>query len=342
MGASQREIWIDVARGLGIIAVVVAHVLVDTNPGNSITWFLFLFHMPLFFILAGMNQKPVAFGPFLKRRGLQLLVPYVFYIALFTAPSVARWMIELLRGHVEHPVNWASVIWGGDQLGGATGVLWFLTCLFFAQAIYTLLLNRFGSAANARLIAIVVAAVVIAYLLSFFSISLPLALNIVPAALLFIWIGNMVGRQKVGHVVAGASVVLSLTLLFGCVALGYSTSFDMKGMSYGVIGAGFAIAALLSFATFYLSQSLGASPIAQGLAYLGKASLVIMALHQGIRFAAQSVIGAEPISLILIAVAASLVVYEIARRTPVLSELMIGAPRSSSWLIKRPAEPRLG
>jgi polysaccharide biosynthesis protein PslL len=44
----QREIWIDVAKGLGIITVVIGHSEIPFAKH-----YFYWFHMPLFFILSG-------------------------------------------------------------------------------------------------------------------------------------------------------------------------------------------------------------------------------------------------------------------------------------------------
>lgn len=48
----MREIKYDIAKGLGIILMVAAHANI---PAKS---FIYLFHMPLFFIISGYFFKP--------------------------------------------------------------------------------------------------------------------------------------------------------------------------------------------------------------------------------------------------------------------------------------------
>lgn len=45
----QRETWIDVLKGIGIILVVIGHV----SLGNTLNSWIYTFHMPLFFSVSG-------------------------------------------------------------------------------------------------------------------------------------------------------------------------------------------------------------------------------------------------------------------------------------------------
>ena len=68
----NRIDWIDMAKGYGILGVVIGHI---TTPG--ITVWLYTFHIPLFFFLSGyLFNANYSFDTFLKRRVKSLLIPY--------------------------------------------------------------------------------------------------------------------------------------------------------------------------------------------------------------------------------------------------------------------------
>ena len=69
---SKRLPWIDVLKGIGIILVVIGHVY----SGTTIYNWLYSFHMPLFFLAAGLvyKEKPILID--LKRRIQTVVVPY--------------------------------------------------------------------------------------------------------------------------------------------------------------------------------------------------------------------------------------------------------------------------
>ena len=74
MQNKNRIEWIDVAKGYGIIGVIIGHI---TTP--YITVWIYTFHIPLFFFLSGYLFRPkCGFVEFCKRKLKTLLVPYLF------------------------------------------------------------------------------------------------------------------------------------------------------------------------------------------------------------------------------------------------------------------------
>lgn len=78
---NQRIGYIDIAKGLGILVIVLAHNdLSGYHP--TLHKFIYAFHIPLFFFLSGMFFRPErAFGETVHRRFNTLMKPYFF--ALF-------------------------------------------------------------------------------------------------------------------------------------------------------------------------------------------------------------------------------------------------------------------
>ena len=72
----QRIDWIDTAKGLCMILVIVGHTL---PYGNLMRNFIFSFHMPAFFFLSGMTFRPEKYKTcldYIKKRGRTLILPY--------------------------------------------------------------------------------------------------------------------------------------------------------------------------------------------------------------------------------------------------------------------------
>ena len=70
---NNRIKWIDTAKGLGLLCVILGHLGV---PYLS-TW-IYTFHMPLFFFLSGIvfSGRKYRFGEYLKRKMKSLVLPY--------------------------------------------------------------------------------------------------------------------------------------------------------------------------------------------------------------------------------------------------------------------------
>ena len=78
----KRIGWVDAAKGIGILLVVLGHNQINSiAPGLHDT--IYSFHMPLFFILAGMFLKPEqSFLTLLKRRFFSTLRPYLLVLGI--------------------------------------------------------------------------------------------------------------------------------------------------------------------------------------------------------------------------------------------------------------------
>jgi fucose 4-O-acetylase-like acetyltransferase len=90
-GHAPRQVWIDFARGIGVVLVVFGHVLgglippglfPDAGLAGWMSYTLYTFHMPLFFFLAGLNvQHSLRRGrrPFLASKAWTIAYPYVLW-----------------------------------------------------------------------------------------------------------------------------------------------------------------------------------------------------------------------------------------------------------------------
>lgn len=84
----NRQKWIDVVKGIGIILVVIGH----CDRPDVILKYIQSFHMPLFFITAGyVFSAKREFKDFAYRKASGLIKPYAFYGAL----NYIVWMIYL-------------------------------------------------------------------------------------------------------------------------------------------------------------------------------------------------------------------------------------------------------
>jgi hypothetical protein len=127
----ERIPWIDIAKGIGIVFVVIGHNLTHYRI-YDINKYIYWFHMPLFFIISGLLHKQDAGQrAFIKSRFMHLMIPYGAFLCLF-----------LLAGAKDYNSRQTINLF----LGGAydVGIWWFVTCLFFTQitAYYILKINK--------------------------------------------------------------------------------------------------------------------------------------------------------------------------------------------------------
>lgn len=183
--------FIDAAKGIGILLVVLGH-----SPGLPLfgVVLIYSFHMPLFFFISGFVQTATrsATPPVevVRRNVRSLLVPYLFFFAV----SLTYWMATRRMGARASKFVGIGVV---DALRGlVTGLssdlfvnpaLWFLPCLFACASVNVLLRQRVGALA---VMAGAVAIVAIWTLAGGWQTRLPWSLDIAWMALIFYSAGD--------------------------------------------------------------------------------------------------------------------------------------------------------
>lgn len=124
---TNRILWIDTAKGLGILLVIIGHL----KTPYLASW-IYTFHMPLFFILSGyvFPAGKYTFSDFLVKRLKSLVIPYfclgavifIWFAGVYffqDRPLIDYWI--MLKNFIIQKHYWT---------------IWFLAALFLAQLIY--------------------------------------------------------------------------------------------------------------------------------------------------------------------------------------------------------------
>ena len=175
----NRLAWIDIAKGVGILLVVIGHCIPDAASPSGISvpvykimhQVIYSFHMPLFFFLAGyLTYKETydwrGIGTFIKKRFNRLLVPY-FIVGIIYLPF--KLVLSKFANTPYDMTNLWKIIIGINP----DGELWFLYSLFFISIIAVVLRFKTNS----------VVLLIFALILSFS------AWPIINDFLLFFWLG---------------------------------------------------------------------------------------------------------------------------------------------------------
>lgn len=138
MHKKERLNTLDIAKGIGIIFVVFAHV----NYTPELLTPIYSFHMPLFFILAGVvfnKEKFHSFATFLTRRWKTMIQPYLFFSVL----SIVYVFISERLFDVAKDLSREEYIEAFVQIFLAQGSapvldtpLWFVPCLLAVEIMY--------------------------------------------------------------------------------------------------------------------------------------------------------------------------------------------------------------
>lgn len=176
--------WIDNLKAIGILAVILGHI---ASPFSS---FIYSWHMPLFFILAGffINYK-LSTKEFIKKDFKRFIIPYfLFAIIGLVLETVKRIVLNREALDYFHEINGIFIWMDMSSLINTYGfVLWFLPTLFFARVFVFVINKQIASVLMQFIIVLVL------FLISF-SLNLPFAIDNALNAILFIFLGSLFFR----------------------------------------------------------------------------------------------------------------------------------------------------
>lgn len=121
---NSRKQYIDVAKGIGIILVVVGHLIAKES---FLELFIYSFHMPLFFILSGLVYKSNRYhslDELTKKRFKTMVVPMFYFTTIVLVGCYA------FRSDFYHI---------DDLADNFPPAYWFVTVLFFSELLYYLI-----------------------------------------------------------------------------------------------------------------------------------------------------------------------------------------------------------
>ena len=287
---NKRIAYIDIAKGLGILVIVLAHNdLAGYHP--TLHKFIYAFHIPLFFFLSGMFFRPErSFGETLRRRFNTLLKPYLFALFLI-------YLGEAVYANMTFP-NIAARI--GRALY-ATGwyidwvQLWFIPHLFavslFAWIAWRVLFGRLQRDWLRWLALLAMLAVGVVTMPFFWPFvapviggeyyGLPFSLDLVFASGFFFIIGYEVNRKPLETFFASPVVLAASMGLLVAMIWFLPPMLDFNTRTYPSLWAN-TLEALLGI-TLILSLARNLEKWSEKLAnvfrYFGRISLVILIFH---------------------------------------------------------------
>lgn len=289
----QRHDYIDIAKGIGILLVVWAHILLSGASHKVI----YAFHMPLFFLISGMlfrREKYPGILCFIKKRAKRLLIPFAIY-------SVVTWLIWAAFRFIRHdavvsfwdPLLQTIIAKGSGAYMVHNSALWFIPCLFATEIIFF----TFSKCNTFVRFTISLICASLSFILGYIFgndwwFLLPWNIDAALIGLIFYCVGNIANQKKLGnHIVEytrkklGPSIVLffmiAIILYWSAMAYG---ECSMGSSSYQCNGLIFIMRALIGCAaclllSILLSHIRNNFFIRKYLIHEGMSSLDIMSIH---------------------------------------------------------------
>jgi len=346
---SKRIEYLDIAKGIGILLVVLGH-----NDFEVISIFvqrlIYSFHMPLFFFLSGyFLNTAVPFFDFLKKRFNALLKPFFFTIFLIYFTSVS---FEKMGFNTAITRTVKSLYGSGHYLDWVQ--LWFLPHLFVVSLyafLFITLVSRLRNRWVTWGILLATLALAVPFLNAFYPFplsilgkdyelfGLPFSLDLILATGFFFILGHEV-RQVTSEntfdngliLAATGGIVLLLNVLFP-----YEIDFNIRLYQSFLVNTAEAILGILFILALARQIELRTGRLASFLKYLGNISLIILLFHVPMQaFWAQkveNVTGNFPLGILVgfvMGVIGPILIYEIFIRFN---------PVASFWFGRKAEEP---
>lgn len=153
----KRINYFDMAKGLGIILVVLGHI---EYISEELRAWISSFHMPLFFVISGMliccgNQSSRDMKSIVHKRFKGIMIPYISFTLIYTLIDVLNIYLNKIT-----PLDFVKNLISGVTLYGSS-VLWFLPALFLSELGFLLIIKKLPRIPS---IIIILAAAPLAYL----------------------------------------------------------------------------------------------------------------------------------------------------------------------------------
>lgn len=292
---------IDIAKGIGMLLVVWAHILVE----GPINWFIYVFHMPLFFYISGMLYTPEKYkkvGTLVSKRVQSLIIPYVIYSCI----TWAVWCGYSILSHQEvdsylMPLFQTAIAQGSGGFLIHNVPLWFVTCLFVVEIAY-FYINKISDNKIKALTCVVIS--VIGYcmieIFTFFPFKLlPWSIEVACATMIYYGAGNILRSytKNISDKFNKSRTIIQFAVIAALFLITSLCSLRTRHISYGsdrlgdrpvelYIGA-FAGIALIMLISALIASISPSSKVLNGIIsyvkWIGRYSFRFMAIHVPIK-----------------------------------------------------------
>lgn len=271
---SKRIEYIDVAKGITILLVIVGHVEELPPPLKSI---IYSFHMPIFFLLSGYFFKNESIQDATKKMFHSLIIPY-FVVGLFM--RLCQISINYFEGNPFDYIDVLSlfgVTWkfgkGVDLV--SVGAIWFLVVLFWSKLYLQIVLKSKYS-----LLLLVLLANCSIVIKLVFGVILPFGIQQALICSLFVYAGVICKKYSLFD----KKIPTIAFVIFFLSAIPFVKSFAVatRANSYGYGMMSIVISIIISVMVVYAVKKLCEFKcifLRRCLSWCGRFSIIILAVH---------------------------------------------------------------
>lgn len=283
MSAGKREKYIDIAKGVAMLCIILGHLGI-----YEIDRVVFTFHVPIFYIITGyFLSKKYEVKTFIKEKARTLLLPYgvtcvamilfgMLFASLLEGPTVA----ETARHWIVAAIYGSGVNYTEPFVVHKIGAIWFLLASFWGSVFLRISLEM---KKKVRLLFIIVLFVV-GYLTTRLCFWFPFSIQAGCCATLFMYFGYLARRGQEGYLglpkeVKTATVIFALIVWIAFIKNYQSFWLVENNFGRGVIDIFGSVCAC--FIVIMISKYIEnhCRVITDIFAFIGKYSLIVLCLH---------------------------------------------------------------
>lgn len=280
----NRYKYLDIARGIGLMLVIISH-------SCGLSRYLINFYIPLFFVVSGYIYKEGrSYKENIFRKAKRLLVPYFGYSALLFVfyAVIRRKPAEILESGVGILYS-RYCLYDTTQVTDnrylftvANGAMWYLTAFFVTGLVYHLVIDR-CLASRKFLAGCMTVLLAVTMVLAELPILLPWSLDLACVGTMFMIVGTLLGRTDFFE--RDWNVPLIFLIFAVYMGLSYiNPGINMSVREYGAYGAlsvpvFFVIGVTGSLLCIWLGKLVQDLLIGNVLCYIGQNTIVLLALH---------------------------------------------------------------
>lgn len=266
---TKRLDYLDMARGLAIILVILGHIY----PAGNLKVILTSFHVPLFFIISGMlikhkNENDIKIKYRLKR----LIVPYFLFCII---NIIVRFKFEGLKYNLFLMCT-----------GYGIGALWFLPALLIGEIVFILINTKIDNKTIKIILILIISTI------PFIKFNID---NIIISTLLIVILRGFesVLFLAVGYIsysrikeINLSNIVLSLIIIILSMLAIYNGQVDLYCLDFNNVLIYLFVSIIFSLVVLLIMKNINQNKI---LIYFGKNSLILMCTHQVIMLILQHI-----------------------------------------------------
>ena len=274
----KRIEYIDIAKGITIILVIIGHSLND----GILRQYIYSFHMPLFYILNGYFFKKQENKKIVEKGIKRLLLPYLITSLIILGVYVFKAIIKQ-ENVIQILIDWGSaIIYGSGEdrvfLGisiRAIGTIWFLFSLFWTQILF----NCFLSIKKKKIkIIFLFVSTLIGFILPNY-IWLPFSIETALIAILFLYIGYLFRKKKIFD--KNISLKYKLIVFMGWIIGAFFCNTLVVNNYYNLYYVNIIVGVCGSYLLIEISKIIDAhtKQIKKAFKWCGENSLYILCVH---------------------------------------------------------------